>query len=104
MQGLRCGGAKGMMFITSSDRFAIFGARGMAGSAICSALDRMGYTQQLKPSRAELDLLDPRAVQQWFSEQNLRLLSLLQRRLEAYTQITSTCLIFCWRPSRFRHM
>jgi GDP-L-fucose synthase len=57
-----------MTLITCSDRFAIFGARGMAGSAICRALERACYRQQLKPSRAELDLLDPLSVQQWFSE------------------------------------
>ena len=57
-----------MMLITVNDRIAIFGARGMAGSAICRALDRAGYHQQLKPTRAELDLLDPLAVQRWFSE------------------------------------
>ena len=57
-----------MTLITPSDRFAIFGARGMAGSAISRALDRSGYQQQLKPSRQDLDLLDPVAVQQWFSE------------------------------------
>ena len=57
-----------MSLITPSDRFAIFGARGMAGSAICRALESSGYQQQLKPSRAELDLLDTVAVQQWFSE------------------------------------
>ena len=56
-----------MRLITTSDRFAIFGARGMAGSAISRALDRAGYQQQLKPSRQELDLLDPEAVQRWFS-------------------------------------
>ena len=55
-----------MSLITTSDRFAIFGARGMAGSAICRALEGAGYLQQLKPSRQELDLLNPEAVQQWF--------------------------------------
>ena len=57
-----------MTLITPSDRFAIFGARGMAGSAISRALTRAGYHQQLTPSRAELDLLDPQAVQRWFAE------------------------------------
>ncbi len=57
-----------MRIIDSNDRFAIFGARGMAGSAICRALDRAGYQQQLKPLRQELDLLDPVAVQRWFAE------------------------------------
>jgi GDP-L-fucose synthase len=56
-----------MTLITPSDLFAIFGARGMAGSAISRALERAGYHRQLTPSRAELDLLDPPAVQQWFS-------------------------------------
>ena len=57
-----------MSLITTNDRFAIFGARGMAGSAISRALDRAGYKQQLKPSRQELDLLDPLSVQRWFAE------------------------------------
>ena len=57
-----------MTLISPSDRIAIFGARGMAGSAISRALEVAGYHQQLKPSRAELDLLDPLAVQQWFRE------------------------------------
>lgn len=56
-----------MTLITPNDRFAIFGARGMAGSAISRALARAGYNQQINPSRQELDLLDPLAVQQWFS-------------------------------------
>jgi len=55
-----------MTFITSKDHFAIFGSRGMAGGAISRALESAGYRQQLKPSRAELDLLDLVAVQQWF--------------------------------------
>ena len=58
-----------MTLITPCDRFAIFGARGMAGSAISRALDRAGYNHQLKPSRQELDLLDSRAVHHWFAEQ-----------------------------------
>ena len=57
-----------MNLINPNDRFAIFGARGMAGSAISRALDRAGYQKQLKPSRDQLDLLDPAAVKQWFSE------------------------------------
>jgi GDP-L-fucose synthase len=57
-----------MNLITPNDRIAIFGARGMAGSAISRALERAGYHQQLKPSRQELDLLDPLAVQHWFAE------------------------------------
>ena len=54
-----------MSLINSSDRFAIFGGRGMAGSAICRALERKGYKDQLHPSRQDLDLLDGLAVDQW---------------------------------------
>lgn len=57
-----------MSLINPNDCFAVFGARGMAGSAISRALDRKGYNHQLKPSRQELDLLDPLAVHHWFAE------------------------------------
>ena len=63
-----CSGGTGMTLITPSDRFAVFGARGMAGTAIGLSLQRAGYSNQLKPSRAELDLLDQLAVQQWFNK------------------------------------
>ena len=54
-----------MSLIHSSDRFTIFGGRGMAGSAISRALARKGYHDQLQPSRQDLDLLDGVAVDQW---------------------------------------
>ena len=57
-----------MTLINLNDRFAIFGARGMAGGAISRALNRAGYHQQLTPSRQDLDLLDLLAVQRWFAE------------------------------------
>ncbi len=40
----------------------------MAGSAICRALQRAGYSQILTASRTELDLLDGPAVERWFGE------------------------------------
>lgn len=55
-----------MNLITTSDQLAIFGARGMAGSAISRAFTRAGYSHQLTPTRSELDLLDAQAVRQWF--------------------------------------
>jgi GDP-L-fucose synthase len=61
-------------WITPADRFFVAGHRGMAGSAICRALQRAGYGQPehggalLTASRQELDLLDPVAVQRWFAE------------------------------------
>ena len=54
--------------ITPDDRIFVSGHRGMAGSAICRALQRAGYPQILTASRAELDLLDAGAVQRWFTE------------------------------------
>ena len=54
-----------MSLIHSSDRIAIFGGRGMAGSAIARALVREGYLNQLTPIRQELDLLDEAGVNQW---------------------------------------
>ena len=55
--------------ISSADRIFVAGHRGMAGSAICRALQRGGYGQILTGSRAELDLLDGAAVQRWFAAQ-----------------------------------
>ena len=57
-----------MKLISHSDRIAIFGARGMAGSAISRAFLNFGYNNQLVPSRADLDLLDGLAVKAWFAE------------------------------------
>ena len=54
--------------ITPADRIFVAGHRGMAGSAICRALQRAGYGQVLTASRDELDLLDGTAVQRWFTE------------------------------------
>jgi GDP-L-fucose synthase len=54
--------------ITPEDRIFVAGHRGMAGSAICRALQRAGHSNLLTASRAELDLLDPQAVQRWFGE------------------------------------
>jgi GDP-L-fucose synthase len=61
--------------ITPSDQIFVAGHRGMAGSAICRALQRAGYGDSaqggalLTASRDELDLLDGQAVQRWFAEQ-----------------------------------
>jgi GDP-L-fucose synthase len=55
--------------ITPADRIFVAGHRGMAGSAICRALQRAGYGQILTATRSELDLLDGQAVERWFAEQ-----------------------------------
>lgn len=52
--------------ITPADRIFVAGHRGMAGSAICRALQHAGYSNLLTASRAELDLQDGPAVQRWF--------------------------------------
>ena len=54
--------------ITTADRIYVAGHRGMAGSAICRALERSGYHQLLTASRTELDLLDGSAVEAWFAQ------------------------------------
>ena len=61
--------------LRSDDRIYVAGHGGMAGSAICRALQRAGYGDAgaggalLTASRQELDLLDGEAVQRWFAEQ-----------------------------------
>ena len=52
--------------ITPADPIFVAGHRGMAGSAICRALQGAGYANLLTASRAEVDLLNPLAVQGWF--------------------------------------
>jgi GDP-L-fucose synthase len=54
--------------IAPADRIFVAGHRGMAGSAICRALQRAGYSQILTAPRSELDLRDAQAVQRWFGE------------------------------------
>ena len=54
--------------ITPADRIFVAGHRGMAGSAICRALQRAGYSNLLTASRAELDLEDGPAVKRWFEQ------------------------------------
>jgi len=60
--------------ITPADRIFVAGHRGMAGSAICRALQRRGYGDPaqggtlLTATRQELDLLEAAAVQRWFAE------------------------------------
>ena len=54
--------------ITPADRIFVAGHRGMAGSAICRALQRAGYSNLLTASRAELDLEDGPDVQRWFEK------------------------------------
>ena len=54
--------------ITPADRIFVAGHRGMAGSAICRALQRAGYSNLLTASRTALDLEDGPAVQRWFAE------------------------------------
>jgi GDP-L-fucose synthase len=62
------------LLITPADRIFVAGHRGMAGSAICRALQRAGYGDPahggalLTALRSELDLREAQAVQRWFSE------------------------------------
>ena len=59
-----------MMLISAEDRIAVFGSRGMAGSAICRTLQARGYRQLLTPSRVELDCLNREVVERWMHHHN----------------------------------
>ena len=58
--------------LNSNDQIFVAGASGMAGGAIVRSLERAGYGQSarngalLTPSRTDLNLLDARAVHNWF--------------------------------------
>jgi GDP-L-fucose synthase len=52
-----------------NSRIFIAGHTGLVGSAIFRELQRVGYTHVLTRTRAELDLLDPNAVNDFFSSQ-----------------------------------
>ena len=58
------------LLIKPSDRIFVAGHRGMAGSAICRALNANGYNNQLKVTRQELDLTEANAVERWFRDEN----------------------------------
>ena len=59
-----------MSFISAGNKFVVFGANGMAGSAICRALKKNGYKKILQPPREELDLANYSEVQNWFKSNN----------------------------------
>jgi GDP-L-fucose synthase len=52
-----------------SDKIFVAGHRGMVGSAITRALERAGFSNLVKRSRAELDLADSRAVSDFFRKE-----------------------------------
>ncbi len=56
--------------ISSEDRIFVAGHRGMAGSAICRALQKNGYANLITVSREELDLKNSQAVSRWFDQQS----------------------------------
>ena len=53
--------------MNKSDRIFVAGHRGMVGSAICRALKAAGYANIVVRSHAELDLLDPKAVRDFYA-------------------------------------
>jgi GDP-L-fucose synthase len=56
-------------FMEKNARIFIAGHRGLVGSAIHRGLLSRGYSNLLTRTRAELDLLDPTAVQQFFAQE-----------------------------------
>ena len=55
-----------MNLISQEDEIVVFGSNGMAGSAICRALDKKGYRNVFKPLRSEVNLLNFSEVKDWF--------------------------------------
>ena len=51
-----------------NDKIFIAGPTGLVGSALVRHLTRKGYTNLLTPTRKELDLLDAKAVSDWFAK------------------------------------
>ncbi|MDQ5897824.1 MAG: GDP-L-fucose synthase, partial [Pseudomonadota bacterium] len=58
-----------MSALSLSSKLFVTGHRGMVGSALVRRLQAGGYTNILTRSRAELDLLDPHAVQAFLAEE-----------------------------------
>lgn len=52
-----------------TDKIYVAGHKGLVGSAIVRALQSVGYTNLLLKTRSELDLLDKKAVQDFFAAQ-----------------------------------
>lgn len=59
----------------------IAGHRGLVGSALVRAAERLGYTNLLTRTRAELDLLDPVAVREFFNAERPRFVFLAAARV-----------------------
>ena len=55
-----------MNFISKDNKIVIFGATGMAGSAISRSLRKNGYKNIVEPSRQQVDLLNFTEVKNWF--------------------------------------
>lgn len=53
--------------MNKSSKILVLGARGLVGSALVRELRQRGYRNLLTPTSSELDLLDPVAVQWYFS-------------------------------------
>ena len=56
-------------FMDRDSRIFIAGHRGLVGSAIHRALERRGYSKLITRSRAQLDLLDSRALEDFFAQE-----------------------------------
>ena len=88
--------------ISTTDRIFVAGHRGMAGSAICRALKRAGYSQLLTASRDELDLLDPQAVQRWFIDRRPNVVVLAAAKVGGIFLTIPIRRTSCLRTSRFK--
>ena len=56
-----------MELISCNQKIAIFGSKGMVGSAILRLLRKKGYQKIIAPTKKELNLLDNYDTKKWFS-------------------------------------
>lgn len=55
--------------LEAADKIYVAGHRGMVGSAVCRALARAGHANVVTRTHNELDLLDPRAVREFYESE-----------------------------------
>ena len=88
--------------ITPADRIFVAGHRGMAGSAICRALERAGYHQLLTANRSELNLLNGPAVKAWFTNHQPTVVVLAAAKVGGIQANSTALMRSACRGSRLR--
>ena len=97
-----------MNLINKNSYIFLAGHKGMVGKAIRESLLKNGYKNLLLPDREELDLLNNKAVEEWFRNNSSKRLKIILRILRitffAYFTTIFTALTDCfcyWGDSAF---